>query len=284
MIKRFILLTTAVLGPTGRASYRDMVASVGQTRSAEHAWDIVVICLFQRASADARIAIEADLPKAVVPLYSDEAMGTAQARNVVLGCLSQHRAGFQDDEIIVGIPDDDVIFSPGFFTGLAALFDPSPDLDFVVVGSGDPPSGEPFPSSPEPLSTYQLVRRATSNTAYFRAGLLRRPRSFDTRLGPMTPTEGGEDSEFLFALARRSRRLGLVPGVYVRHRPETIQHTARYFMGSALALRSHLGWNATIKLVFLRKMMVGVYLVLTGRMPLGRLWRTMVRCVIWRSH
>lgn len=121
--------------------------------------------------------------------------GLSRARNAGLRIVE----GQGDEEALVGFPDDDCCYPPGFLEALSHTFTMK-DVDFLSVremsSSGETDTRPPSDSGP--ITLYNVWRGCGSNRTFYTTKAIRKIGKFDVNLGlgAGTAWEGGEDIDY----------------------------------------------------------------------------------------
>ena len=218
-----------------------------------------------KAEADAAFA---DLPPFVRVTPVVERLSLSAGRNVAL------RRAITENEVprdgIVAFPDDDCWYPDGLLTGLAALFRMHAELDFWFCRYLSAPREAPdLARLPvHPAKAGDVVRFASSTTMFFRGRAVLAAGLFDETLGLGTKIASGEDTQYVLRVLQVARLIVFRNEPLVGHRDPSPAHVAQYYPGALLALAQTLTMRTSI--AFGRKILVGVYLVLVGRMGFGK--------------
>jgi hypothetical protein len=217
--------------------------------------------LVQRSTPERWAALEPALPDFVSATLIERQVSLSAARNLQLRRLIGE--GMITPDALVAFPDDDCWYPPGFLGAVAALFAHEPELDFWFCSYGSRPSSEAPRAGAANIG--RLVRNASSNTLFLRGRAVTAVGEFDEGLGVGTPLGGSEDLDYALRAFRSSRRTAYQAAVLVGHRDKSPDVVARYFASALIVLARHARRGAFLQ--FLRKIAVGVYLVLGRRLP-----------------
>lgn len=173
---------------------------------------------------------------------------------------------FRESDVL-GFPDDDCWMPDGFLRRLADVFEERRDLGLLACRSDLEPDGADFDArSLERASVPALVRQSSSNTMFVRGCVAARVGHFDPELGLGTPAGGGEDTDYVIRASLQSREAGFIDRALVGHRPSDRASAARYFRGAFIVLAQHARRSPALRREFLRKVLVGGYFILRGRL------------------
>ena len=101
----------------------------------------------------------------------------------------------------------------------------------------------------------------------FARTLLAQLGGFHPLLGLGTKLSGGEDTEFVHRAFHRARKHSLcIPGFLVGHAAADPKKKAAYYEGGLAAIMAHSRTSAAARVALIRKLAVGVGLVITRRM------------------
>jgi hypothetical protein len=213
--------------------------------------------------------------------YTDARLSLSRARNILLArTLASGELANAD---IVAFPDDDAWYPPMFLHALAHLFASpiAPDFFICRYGSKPEPAGDLETSVVVP-SLLQFVRNASSNTMFMRSCIARDVGFFDEGLGVGTAVPGAEDLDFALRARLASARICLLPRVLVGHRDKLKTLRAKYYAGDLLVLTRHARNDAGHASLALRKLLIGLYLILHRQLsPIGW-YRAVIQAL--RSH
>jgi hypothetical protein len=213
--------------------------------------------LLQRLADD---AVAPALPAWVAVDRIPSRVSLSAARNRLL--RRAHADGSLARADLVAFPDDDAWYPPGLLPAMLGLLDANPAAGVVVCRYASAPL--PFPVAP-PLrrDIGGFVRTASSNTLFVRGAAARAAGLFDEQLGLGAPVNGGEDLDYaLRVLAATAAQPLSIPLALVGHRDPMKWVRGRYFAGSLAGIARARGRVAGMRAQHLRKLLVGVALVL----------------------
>ncbi|MHB9145041.1 MAG: glycosyltransferase family 2 protein [Symbiobacteriia bacterium] len=146
-------------------------------------------------------------------MHLQSAPGLSRARNVGL----KYARGS-----IIGFPDDDCWYAPGFLTQVITFFHAHPDWDGLtgrpIASDGDPVSGR-YSRRPGPIAKLDVWVKATSITLFIRRRVAEEVGGFDESLGvgAGTPWGAAEDIDFPLKALRKGFKLYYDPSMTVFH-------------------------------------------------------------------
>jgi hypothetical protein len=265
MSGRLVLLTTTDLQAGREAEFLRMIDSVrAQTRTGIL---VTMYVLFQRADADAGSQYQGILPPGSVILTSPDRASLSQARNSLLAAAQ--KSGAIDDDCVVGFPDDDCWYPPRFIDFLAESFRRDGELDMLTCRVSLQPVTPPSIESHVPAAkAWQVVRRSSSNSMFFRGATVAAVGPFDLAFGLGTANGSGEDTDYALRALLKARRALFIDLPLVGHRESDLASVARYYKGSLAVLSRHALARPDICFEYVRKLAVGAYLALRSRLTL----------------
>ncbi|MEZ5788166.1 MAG: hypothetical protein R3D62_17210 [Xanthobacteraceae bacterium] len=233
---------------------------------ASAAWGVPtkVFALLQRCGESDASRYAQLLPEGSAALTSGERLSLSAARNRL---LAEMMSGSGDADCVVGFPDDDCWYPESFLQQLVAAFARDQRLDMLVCRV----SLEPI----EPLwaahglrsaKPWQVVRKSSSNSIFFRKSLIDRLGLFDEALGLGTRNGAGEDTDYALRAYLYARKAAFVDLPLVGHRDSDLASVARYFRGSTLVLSRYALKSPALFLEYGRKLAVGAYLAAQARL------------------
>jgi hypothetical protein len=228
---------------------------------------VTMYVLFQRADADAGSQYQGILPPGSVILTSPDRASLSQARNSLLAAAQ--KSGAIDDDCVVGFPDDDCWYPPRFIDFLAESFRRDGELDMLTCRVSLQPVTPPSIESHVPAAkAWQVVRRSSSNSMFFRGATVAAVGPFDLAFGLGTANGCGEDTDYALRALLKARRALFIDLPLVGHRESDLASVARYYKGSLAVLSRHALARPDICFEYVRKLAVGAYLALRSRLTL----------------
>jgi hypothetical protein len=270
-----LISTTDMKG--GRADVRDrMLRSMVESSLALGVDRMVLAMLLQNFDPKDLPSLAAVLPSVVRPVATPGRIPLSSARNIVLRHLAAD--GGIPADAMVAFPDDDCWYPPGFLVQVAALFARDETLDFWFCRYSSRPTQATFSDvAPTVARTGEVVRNASSNTIFLRGRVVAQIGDFDEALGVGTPMGGSEDLDYALRACRQARKIAYCDAALVGHRDTSHILRARYYLSGLVVLARHARHGAAKE--FLRKIAVGVYLVLRRELaPLD--FVTALRCAL----
>lgn len=265
-----VLFTTTDAQSARTGELVRLLASVAQTVKTS-GLRVVHYLLVQRGTVE---SLGVDIPAFVRVRAISGRVSLSRARNILLkeAIAEEVLAG----SLFVAFPDDDAWYPEGLLAGIAARFRADADLDVIASRYASAPtlltSIAPDRWLDRP-SAGRFIACVSSNSMFVRAGTALAIGSFDERLGLGAPINGGEDLDYaLRALTASRGHAALFAAPLVGHRDREPWVRGRYFAGSLAAILLSCAKRPTLAFHGLRKLAVGVYLVIRGELtPLGYL-------------
>ncbi|CAI8724650.1 glycosyltransferase family 2 protein [Methylocaldum szegediense] len=189
----------------------------------------------------------------------------SKARNLLFDLA--HKDRLFERSLMVAFPDDDAWYPEGTLETMLALFAQDASLDLAICKYSSSPSVLPsLPlelRTPRPASTRAFVANASSNTLFMRASRVAQTGYFDESLGVGAPINGGEDLDYaLRAYVSAGERAVWFDAPLVGHRDPHRWLIGHYYAGSLYALARSAALSRGVALQAMRKVLVGIYLLL----------------------
>jgi hypothetical protein len=206
-------------------------------------------------------------------MCADRQLSLARARNLMI-----HRArrnGLLARAEICAFPDDDAWYPDGVLHAFHRMFQADGDIGIAVCRYGSSPSTARDPakfvaSFTRTQSCFAYLKRVASITLFLRSSLAQSVGYFDERLGVGAPINGGEDTDYALRAYCSSRmKVVLADDMYMGHRDRLPANYPKYFAGGLFAIARSAPRSACITVQMVRRICIGAYLVLTGRMSLA---------------
>jgi hypothetical protein len=275
-MQRFLLLTTSII----TENTEKLEKMINSLRGYHASSDIQIkhVLLLQKTSEEQAKALSESLsfPEWTQVLSDERMLPLSVARNIMLNHV--HTSGeVIDNDTVVAFPDDDCWYPEGLLTYIAAIFQP-PKMAFLFCRYGTQTVAATKAASLIAPTYKDLVFNASSNTLFLRWAVIKKVGAFNELLGVGAKYNGGEDLDF----AIRAYRIA-ADGTYwtntplVGHRDKLNDMKGDYFIGSALALRNNAFYSPAACFHFIRKCIIGCYLVAQGKMPANRLFQLFTR-------
>jgi hypothetical protein len=252
-----------------------MLRSVTQIVATRPDLRLTVLLLLQKCPEYRYWSLSKTLPPFVQAIPSSEVMSLSAARNMLLTRASA--ADLIDDETIVGFPDDDCWYPEGTLDYISQLFLRQPRLDLWFCRyASSPITVAGFEAAARPAAPRDVIRNASSNTMFVRGRILMSDIAFDETLGVGTPNGGGEDTEFALRAHLLSRQSLYLPAPIIGHRDKTLQLRPRYYRGALIAIARHARYEPRVGFELLRKLAVGLWLVLTRQLRVAAFTKAVI--------
>jgi hypothetical protein len=264
---KILLFSTADAASSRMALFDRMVQSIDASAKTLPGDSLTLCILFQNCPEHRLAVLRARLPAFVECSAVDGLVPLSIARNVLL--CPKLAAGAVDADTIVAFPDDDAWYPGGFLSGAVALFRNHANLDFWFCRYGAAPRVADW-SAPALMlaSRSAVVRKSSSNTIFVRGSVAAAVGEFDEKLGVGTAVASAEDVDYALRSFSVARLSVLRDEVLVGHRDKPPGLRAKYYPGSLFVLARYARQGGTTE--FLRKVAIGVYLVVNGELPFRR--------------
>lgn len=268
------LLTTCHLQNDGVAGLLRLLASGEAARRTGEVAKLRHIVLLQGSTSEQCNEVRNQLPNWAELIASESSMSSPAARNEMIRRLTDEH-DFDPAEV-VAFPDDDAWYPKGSLACVARHFE-DPELQLLLTRYGPSPSAAQCTEAFRP-TLQQALSHGACATIFVRTGLLADLGGFHELLGLGTRLRGGEDTEFVHRAFHRARgRILCVPGFLVGHQAADPAKKATYYEGGLAAILAHRSASAAARLALIRKLAVGVWLVVTRRMAARDLLRSVRR-------
>jgi hypothetical protein len=191
------------------------------------------------------------------------------ARNILLSKANSN--GLLADATIVGFPDDDCWYPAGTLEHVIGTFSKNSGLDLWFCRyASNPVSIVDVTQDTVLASPRDVIRNASSNTMFVRGRVLHQGVTFDENLGVGTVNNGAEDTEFALHSYITGAQSMYLPVAAVGHRDKNSALRAKYYRGGLIAIARYALYEPRIGVELIRKILVGLYLVVRGELsPAG---------------
>ncbi len=258
-----ILFSTTDLKGARQAEFGRLLRSLGRNALGDE--PVRSYVLLQNCSDEELAVLRAHAPACCHLMARAGRCSLSAARNLLIEAAIAQEAFGPDD--IVGFPDDDCWLPDHLAASLAATFAGSERLDLLICRIAPDPGLAAFgPGAMRPAAMREVVRVATSNSMFVRGPAFLRLGRFDESLGVGTPNGGAEDTDFVIRAFLAARQSGFVDRAVVAHAAPDRNSAAKYYRGALIVLARHAHRNPALFYEFLRKLLVGGYFTLCGRL------------------
>ena len=177
------------------------------------------------------------MPEGSVVLVRAEFLSLSEARNQLLIVARKHAVLSRD--CVIGFPDGDCWYPPGFAHQLVAVFSRDPCLDMLACRvSPCPESPSWIDTDSAPATAFRIVRRSSSNGLFFRGQLVKQLEPFDETINLNTSNGSQEDAGYAVRALLAARRTAFVDLPLVGCRDSDLASAARYYQGSLECARA----------------------------------------------
>ena len=261
-----VLIATTDASSTRSDALERMLRSVGGNLAARPDLSIILLLLLQNCSDQLFRSMVGDFPPFVRVIPITYRTSLSAARNALLS--HARSAGLISPSTVVGFPDDDCWYSNGLLGHVADTFaaDPRLGLWFCRYSSNPCPLVH-SPVVPKQAKLRDVVRHSCSTAMFVRGEPIASGSKFDENLGIGTANVSGEDTEFALQAHLFGGHSMYLPLAAIGHRDRDPRKRARYYRGGLIAIARHAGRETKIAAELVRKLLVGVWLVLRRELP-----------------
>ncbi|MEQ3633709.1 hypothetical protein [Thalassolituus sp.] len=272
-MSNYVLLTTSIVS-TDNFKLKRMIDSI---RDYEEDVDVNIrhILLLQNVSIEQSEVLKETLrlPIWTELLIEPSVISLSKARNIMLKYLFN---GQLINNEIVAFPDDDCWYPSGLLKFIGNTFAKNQSEFFFCRYATQTELATFVPKLQVP-SYKDLVFNASSNTIFIQGSLLTTIGLFNEELGVGAKFNGGEDLDYAIRTFRITQKRHWVDAPLVGHRDKLDELKGDYFTGSARVLRSNAFYSPASMYHFLRKILIGIYLICKGEMSIGNLYQVFER-------
>ena len=263
---KLVLITTTDMTSGRSGDFERMVQSIAASIPA--AVSLKHVMLLQRCTEQQRQLVAASIPYGgAVVLCCPDRLPLSAARNIMLAHARE--SGDLSATAIVGFPDDDCWYQPGFLAALVAAFRDNVDLGLIVSRVSLTPAVSWKKGMERRATTADVLKKANSNSMFLRGNIVAAIGDFDSSLGLGTPNVSGEDTDFCLRASFAAREAVYVDLPLVGHKEPDLDSVTKYFGGNLLVARRYALRSPALFLQFARKLAVGGYLVLRKRLKVA---------------
>ncbi|KAA0681728.1 hypothetical protein DTW90_37000 [Neorhizobium sp. P12A] len=193
----------------------------------------------------------------------DGQISLSAARNRLLDYAIANR--LVSVESIYGFPDDDCWYPENLLSLVSSAFASDQQLEFWFCRYGSSPQVQDKLQA-NTVVLQKVISRASSNTFFFRGRLITGLGHFDESLGVGAALNGGEDTEYAIRAYYTARKTLFSDSPLVGHRDPDPNLRPKYFPGTLRAISRHRHRSILGLTAYVRKLLVGLALVVRGRM------------------
>jgi hypothetical protein len=245
-----------------------MLRSVEANASARPDVSIVLLLLLQNCPDQVFRSMAAGFPSFVRAIPVAYRTSLSAARNLLLSSATS--AGLIGSSTVVGFPDDDCWYSDGLLGRVVDAFSAETRLGLWFCRySSNPRALARSPVMPKQARLRDVVRHSCSTAMFVRGQSIAAGSKFDENLGVGTANVSGEDTEFALQAHLFGGSSVYLPSAAIGHRDRDPRKRARYYRGGLIAIARHARRELGIAAELVRKLLVGVWLVLRRELPLA---------------
>jgi hypothetical protein len=227
--------------------------------------DVELFILLQRCNEDGFYNFKKQWPDWIKPFRQSGRVSLSEARNAMLGNVEAIER-LQSDGV-VAFPDDDAWYPDGTLDRIVDDFSSDETLDFWFSRYGMQAVSALNHEAISP-SLQKVISLASSNTIVVRSSVASQIGGFDVDLGVGAILSGGEDTDYAIRAYKVSRKTLFIDAKCVGHRDPQPALKAKYYPGSLRAIAKNTSFHLTDIMALSRKLLVGGFLSLRGRMAL----------------
>ena len=262
---RLLLLTTSDRASDRGADLERLFRSIAANR--ESGLDIQHVILLQRCSEAQRRTAEMSMPYPATVLASEGRLSLSAARNVMLAAVRAN--GLLGRETVVGFPDDDCWYTPGFAARLVSHFHSDRGLGLLISRVSLSPQADWQGGATRVATAKDVLRRSSSNGIFVRGDVAAVIGDFDSNLGLGTPNTSGEDTDYALRASFQAQKCLFVDLPLIGHREADLASVTKYFSGNMVVASRYALRSPGLFLEYVRKFGVGSYLVIRNRLGIG---------------
>lgn len=249
------------------ADLRRLVASVEKFCDAHPGVPVHHVMLLQRCEDAGAVAARLGFPDRMEVTAIPRLVPLSIARNIMINTLVA-APPFALHNAMVAFPDDDAWYPDQTLAHVHGRFQSDPELEFWFCRYGSDAAFAPGLVERAP-SLQDVISKGSSNTITIRGRILDKVSGFDESLGLGTPARSGEDTDFGMRAFMASRKALYAPYRLIGHRDFEPAIRAKYYAGTLVALGRHKFRSMAAAVAFLRKILVGLALVVRGELAPG---------------
>lgn len=268
---KIVLFTTCIVSEKSLSDLDRLVASIRDSQLESPVIHYILLQGGDFLAAEQVRFLETD---SIVLQTISSTVSLSAARNIM---LDQALDQINEDDL-VAFPDDDAWYPQNVLARITAMFRTQSELDMVFCRYGMT-AVDRADSECRVANVKAVVRNASSNTIFLRGIVARSVGRFHQNLGVGTPNNGGEDIDYALRAFAMSRLSIFIPEKIVGHRDKFNGLRAKYFIGNALALRNNSLRGPSFMIEYLRKLLIGIYLVAKRELPPSEFIRALTKTI-----
>lgn len=263
-----VLISTSDVSQGRSDSLNRLLHAVERVATRRPDFSIVLLLLLQKCPDELFRSVSEPFPSFVESTATGRQISLSAARNTLL--IRASSIGLIDDATVVGFPDDDCWYPEDTLEYIVDAFGHNPQLDLWFCRYASRPH-TPAESgvAPAVARARDVIRQASSNTMFLSGAVLKSSGSFDEALGVGTFNGGGEDTEFALRAYLRGRQSVYFPSEIIGHRDNTPHLRRKYYRGALIAIARHAKREPWVGVELVRKLLVGIWLVVSGQLSLA---------------
>lgn len=233
--------------------------------------DIEHILLFQACDS----FVDIKVPAKVNTLFQNNVVSLSKARNIMLAKTERKL----DEYDFVAFPDDDCWYPNNNFREIIYYF-MSNKLDYLITKyrytNHDKVDFDKVACS---CGLGEYLKYSSSITIFVTGKILNQVAYFDEKLGVGAKYIGGEDLDFSLRSYKLSKNRAFLNSFLLAHKDRNVANKVKYFEGSLYVFVKNSG-GLKVSFYLLRKVFVGFYYALSGKMTVKELISIFKRVLI----
>lgn len=263
-----LLLTTSTGTPARMQDLTRLFASLDAAAAALRAalpdWRVRHVLLLQNGATWAGAK-----PDCTEILTHPGPLSLSAARNRLFAHLESALA----KAAVVGFPDDDAWYTPGWLVALAGHYQGAAPPALLLTRYASTPEVDPGRAAVRKLTPGLITYWAASPSMFVAGAAAARAARFDERLsvGPGAIWNGGEDTDFCLRVWSGHGGV-LVDAPCIGHRDRLPGMSLNYIVGNTFVLARHVKRHPSLWPKLLKKWAIFLALALAGKIPRAR-WK-----------
>lgn len=262
-----LLLTTSIYSDKCFDNLKRLLNSIGSSDDI----DIEMHILIQNNPENLSIELPSFIKLHTIP----NVVSLSKARNYMLERVLDKNFNYD----IVMFPDDDCWFPNNNFRDILDYFFRS-KCDFIITKyrlkcHDDLKTVRSY--SPD---VFTCLKNSSSITIFTSGKLFNKFLRFDERLGVGAEYSGGEDLDYALQSYFNSKQAVFLDGYLLAHNDKNEENKVKYYEGSLFVFVKNISISYVVWLLLIRKILVGVYYVISGKSNLKNMYFTFKKVLL----
>lgn len=257
-MKKVLLITTAICQESTERDLARLFSSIGNRNDIS----VKMVLLLQNYEEKLNLSI----PSYVDVMKIDNIVSLSKARNLMIQHINKFTVFSRYD--VVAFPDDDCWYPKNSFYEIVNYMAEN-KVDYFVTKYRYSDHDELSNVSLRDVKLKKFLEFSSSITVFISGGLFEKNSSFDEKLGVGAEYLGGEDLDFSLLAYFYAKNRVFANGYLMAHKDRNIKNKVKYFEGSLFVFRKNSNLHPVIKMLLVRKLLVGLYYVIRSKMPLS---------------